>query len=330
MKIKALLAASAMAAVIFQAPMAAAQETVKVRLDFLPWGIHAALHLASVKGWFKEAGLNVEISDGKGSSLTIQQVAAGEVDIGQVQLHAGATARGQGLPIKSIAGFVRRGDLGALVPLDSGINTVKDLEGKKVATVAATSLGPTARPFFAAGGADPDKINLINVDASSQMSTYTSKAVDAVLVTVPLGMAVVADKRPSKALLFADVGMNLPSYGLIVSDTTLKNKKDMLRKFVPVAVRAWEYVYDGNPAHLEEGVKAIITQRPNDKLDAAVLKAQVEQYKPFLYTEATKGEKLGWQSPEDWKNTYATLEKVGLIKPGQVPTDYYTNEFVTP
>ena len=330
MKIKALLAASAMAAVIFQAPMAAAQETVKVRLDFLPWGIHAALHLASVKGWFKEAGLNVEISDGKGSSLTIQQVAAGEVDIGQVQLHAGATARGQGLPIKSIAGFVRRGDLGALVPLDSGINTVKDLEGKKVATVAATSLGPTARPFFAAGGADPDKINLINVDASSQMSTYTSKAVDAVLVTVPLGMAVVADKRPSKALLFADVGMNLPSYGLIVSDTTLKNKKDMLRKFVPVAVRAWEYVYDGNPAHLEEGVKAIITQRPNDKLDAAVLKAQVEQYKPFLYTEATKGKKLGWQSPEDWKNTYATLEKVGLIKPGQVPTDYYTNEFVTP
>lgn len=330
MKIKALLAASLMAAALFQAPAAVAQETLKVRLDFLPWGIHAALHLATDKGWFKEAGLDVEISDGKGSGLTIQQVAAGEVDIGQVQLHAGATARGQGFPIKSIAGFVRRGDLGALVPLDGGIDGVKDLEGKKVAYVAATSLGPLAEPFFVAGGADPKKVNLINVDASSQMSIYTSNAADSVLVTVPLGMAVVADKRPSKALLLADVDMNLPSYGLIVSDKTLENKKELLSKFVPVAVRAWEYVYDGDPAHLEEGVQAIISQRPNDKLDAAILRAQVEQYKPFLDTDATKDKKRGWQAEEDWKNAYATLEQVGLMKPGQTPSDYFTNEFVTP
>jgi NitT/TauT family transport system substrate-binding protein len=330
MKIKALLAASMVAAVISQTPTAVAQEALKVRLDYLPWGIHAALHLASVKGWYKDAGFDVEVSDGKGSGLTIQQVAAGEVDIGQVQLHAGATARSQGLPVKAIASFVRRGDLGALVPLDSGINTVKDLEGKKVATVAATSLGPTAKPFFAAGGADPNKVNLINVDSSSQMSIYTSGAADAVLITVPLGMAVTVDKRPSKALLFADVGMNLPSYGLIVSDSTLENKKELLKKFVPIAVRAWEYVYDGDPAHIDEGVQAIITQRPNDKLDATVLRAQIEQYKPFLDTDATKGKKRGWQDAEDWKKAYVTLEKVGLIKPGQVPTDYYTNEFVTP
>jgi NitT/TauT family transport system substrate-binding protein len=272
----------------------------------------------------------VEITDGKGSGLTIQQVASGEIDIGQVQLNAVAVARSQGIPVKSIAGFVRRGDLGAIVPDDNKINSVKELAGKKVAYVAATSLGPLAEPFLLAGGVPRNDINLVNVDASSQMSVYISGAADAVLVNIPLGIPAAAGKRPSKGLLLADVGMNLPSYGLIVSDGTLKNKQDLLKKFVPVAVRAWEYLYDGNASHIDEGVAAIISQRPNDKLDPVIIKAQVAEYNKFLFTEATKGKKVGWQAEEDWKSAIATMEKVGLIKPGFKPQDFYTNDFVTP
>jgi NitT/TauT family transport system substrate-binding protein len=110
-----------------------------VRTDFLPWGMHAGLHLGVVKGWFKEAGVDVEVSDGRGSGVTMQQVATGDIDIGWVQLGAMAVARGKGVPITSIAGLARRGDLGALVPKDSGMTKVKDLEGKKVAYTAGTS-----------------------------------------------------------------------------------------------------------------------------------------------------------------------------------------------
>ena len=39
--------------------------------------MHAGLHLAKQKGWFKEAGVDVQIPDGKGSSLLMRQVAAG-------------------------------------------------------------------------------------------------------------------------------------------------------------------------------------------------------------------------------------------------------------
>ena len=46
-----------------------------MRTDFLPWGMHAGLHLGVVKGWFKEAGVDVEVSDGRGSGVTMQQVA---------------------------------------------------------------------------------------------------------------------------------------------------------------------------------------------------------------------------------------------------------------
>ncbi len=126
MKLKAFVGTLAIAATL-ATTAAKAEDTLKVKLDFLPWGIHAALHLAKAKGWYKEAGLNVEITDGKGSGLTIQQVASGEVDIGQVQLNAVAVARSQGIPVKSIAGFVRRSDLGAIVPEDSNIKSVKEI-----------------------------------------------------------------------------------------------------------------------------------------------------------------------------------------------------------
>ncbi len=328
--LRGLLAAVVLATSVLHAAGAWAQDSLKVRLDFLPWGVHAALHLAEQKGWFKDAGLDVDITDGKGSGLTIQQVASGEIDIGQVQLNAVAVARNQGIPITSIAGFVRRGDLGAIVPDDGKINSVKDLAGKKVAYVAATSFGPLAEPFLIAGGLPRNDVNLVNVDASSLMSVYISGAADSVLTNIPLGIPAAAGKRPSKGLLLADVGMNLPSYGLIVSDSTLKTRAKALMKFVPVAVRAWEYVYNGDPAHIEEGVQAILSQRPSDKLDAAILKGQVAEYGKFLYTPATEGKKLGWQSKEDWKAAIATMERIRLIKPGFKPSDLYTNEFVTP
>ena len=67
-----------------------------VRVDFSPWGMHAGLHLGVEKGWFKEAGLDVEVSDGKGTGIVLPQVASGDVDVGWVQLGAMAVASRKG------------------------------------------------------------------------------------------------------------------------------------------------------------------------------------------------------------------------------------------
>ena len=49
---------------------ASAADKLSIRLDFSPWGVQAAMHLAQFKGWFKEAGLDVDIQDGRGSGNT--------------------------------------------------------------------------------------------------------------------------------------------------------------------------------------------------------------------------------------------------------------------
>ena len=306
---------------------AIAQQLPKLtaRVDFLPWGMHAGLHLGVMKGWFKEAGLDVEVSDGRGSGVTMQQVATGDVDIGWVQLGAMAVARGKGMPIISIAGLARRGDLGALVPKDSGMKKVKDLEGKRVAYTAGTSWGSLVDPFFAAGGASRDKVNLVSVDQTALLSIYMSGGVDATLTTFPFAKTTADRQRPSEGILLADVGINIPSYGLIVTRRTLDTKEDALRRFVPVVVRAWEYIYND---HIDEGVDAIVKQRPNERLDLGILRGQIVEYRPFFFTDATKGKRFGWQSDADWKGTIEILEKTKAIPTGSAPSDYYTNKLV--
>src|SRR6185437_2128735 len=46
---------------------AQALEPLSVRFDFAPWGVHAGLHLAQQRGWFKEVGLDVDLQDGTGT-----------------------------------------------------------------------------------------------------------------------------------------------------------------------------------------------------------------------------------------------------------------------
>ena len=295
------------------------------RVDWAPWGMHAGLHLGVAKGWFKGAGVDVEVSDGKGSGLTMQQVATGEIDIGWVQLGTMAIARGKGMGITSIAGLARRGELGALVPRGSGMKTVKDLEGTKVAYTAGSGWGPLVEPFLKAGGAARDKVNLVNVDSSSLLSVYLSGAVDATLTTYPFAKPTADRQRPSDGILLADVGINLPSYGLITTPKVLADKENALKRFVPVVIRAWEYIHAG---HVEEAVEAIMKQRPNEKLDAEIMRGQIVEYRPFFSTDATKGKRYGWQSEEDWKGTIAILEQTNSIPAGTKPADYYTNKFI--
>jgi NitT/TauT family transport system substrate-binding protein len=312
-------------AATFSPAIAQDRQKLTVRTDFLPWGMHAGLHLAVDNGAFNDAGLDVDVSDGKGSTLTMQQVAADNIDVGWVQLGAMASARGKGVPITSIAGFVRKSDLGGLVPKDSGIKTVKDLEGKKVVYTAASTWGSLVDTFFEAGGTSRDKIDLVNVDTSALLSVYLTKQADCTLTTYPFAKTLADRQRPSNGLLLSDVGLNFPSYGLVVTEKTLTSREDALARFVPVLVKTWEYIYNG---HIDEAVAAMMRQRAAEKLDVEILKGQIVEYRSFFATERTKDKRYGWQSEDDWKDTLAILEKTKLVPPGTKTSDYFTNKFV--
>src|SRR4051812_22694218 len=90
-------------------------EKVTVRLDWTPWGVQAAIHLAAQKGWYKEAGIDAEIEDGNGSVTTVQLAGSGKFDLGHAALAPMMIARDKGLPARAVAVFARKSDVGLLV-----------------------------------------------------------------------------------------------------------------------------------------------------------------------------------------------------------------------
>ena len=304
---------------------ALAREKLTVRLDFLPWGVHAAMHLAQTKGWFEAAGLEVEVQDGRGSNHTLQLVNARQVDVGQIQLGLLPLARKQGAELTSFAGWLRRTDLCVLVDRGSGLTTIADLKGKSLVVFAASPWAPFIDAFLAAGGLDRTNTEVLFVDPAALWGTYTSGRADGMMSTLTSAVPLAEKSRPSDTILLSQAGITFPSYGLVAREETLANRRDTLARLVRVQQRAWEYLVDG---HVEEGVEAMMAQRPDAMLDPTVLSGQIKLSIEQFNTPATEGKPLGWQAEYDWHAALASMEAAGIIKAGWSPSDYYTNDLV--
>jgi NitT/TauT family transport system substrate-binding protein len=309
---------------IFSLPAIAADK-LAVRLDWTPWGSHGAIHLAVQNGLFAKHGLDVSIDDGNGSVATVQIVGNGEYDVGHASLAPMAIARSKGLPVKAIAGFVRQNDIGLLVPKDSGIKGPADLKGKKIAFTAGSLEAPFIDRFLAAGKLTRNDVELLSVDAAAKTGTYMAGRADAAFSTVPFFLAVVASQRPSGSINFADHGLQFPSFGLFATEKTIAEKKDQLRRFVSVVAGSWAYIIAG---HTDEAVRAIISARPQAKLNPDVLRQQIESLKSFMFTEATKNLPFGTMAESDWKSAVQVLADGGLVDRSTDSRAVFTNEFI--
>jgi NitT/TauT family transport system substrate-binding protein len=301
---------------------AAAQDLapLKVRLDWTPWGVQAPFHLAQQKGWYKQAGLDVTLEDGNGSVTTVQIVGGSDAfDVGHAALASMMIARDKGLPVKAVAVFARQSDIGLLVPADSGISGPAALKGRKVAYTAGSLEAPFIDAFLAAGKLRRGDVELVNVDAASKASTYAVGRADAAFSTIPFFLPVVSQTRPSQAVRFADYGLDMPSFGLFASEAKLKTRGDAIARFASVTARAWEYIYAG---HEDEAVAAILAQRPQARLNKAVLRGQIDALKGYFGTPVA-GSRLGRPVPADWAQAVKTLSSVGLIAADADPASFY-------
>jgi NitT/TauT family transport system substrate-binding protein len=305
---------------------AADKTKLVVETDWTAHGMTAGLMLAKQKGWFDEAGLDVDVLDGKGSTTTIQQVAAGQIDVGFAQLSAMAAGVANGLPVTSVMGIVQAGDAGIAVPANSGWNTLKDLKGKRILVASGSGTAPYLDSFLKAGGVSRSDFTIINVDITAQVPTFISGGGDGVLQLAFYFLPLVNKERPAKMIFFSDVGLHVPSYGLIVRKDALEKSADALGRFVQVQQRSWAYIFAG---HEQEAIDAIMAQRSGQRLDPAILLAQLKADMPLFTTPETKGKPLGTQSDSDWESTINTMQEIGLVKSPIKPADIFTNRLIS-
>jgi NitT/TauT family transport system substrate-binding protein len=318
----AVLIGSMAAAFIGQAG-AADLEHVTVRLDWLAGADHTALFLANARGYYKAAGLEVEIFDGKGSVGTLQAITAGNDTIGLANLSTMAVAVGKGAPLVAIADIVQKAPDGVIALKGSGITKPKDLEGRHWGFIPDDS-GARLFPAFAAKtGINVDTIKKTQLSYSTVYSSLIDGNVDFTNGWVTVDALKVAKVKPIEPpLVYADYGVNMLGTGIFVTKTTLVTKADVLKRFLAATVHGAEDVQQDSNAAID----AVMAARPAS--DRAILTEELKLMQDYFHTPNSKGHVFGWMAPQDWQQTAELSQQYFGLPASIKTTDLYTNDLL--
>ena len=126
----------ALLALSLMGSLAQAQDDVRLRLNWMYYGSHAGFALGKDKNYYKDAGINLDIRSGNGSSSAHRLVANGDSDFAYGSCAAMTTLAAQGAPLVSVGVIDAMGTEAIIVRPDAGVKDITDLMGKKLLTTA--------------------------------------------------------------------------------------------------------------------------------------------------------------------------------------------------
>jgi len=143
----------------------AAQDVMKVSLalDWYPTAQHAGIYVAQARGYFSEAGLEVKIYTPADPTTVLQTVGAGRDTFGVSYQTDVLYARGEQVPVVSVAALVQHPLNSLMFKADAGITRPADLKGKSVGIAGLPSDDAFLSTMLALDGLTIDDVEVINV-----------------------------------------------------------------------------------------------------------------------------------------------------------------------
>jgi NitT/TauT family transport system substrate-binding protein len=297
---------------------------VTMRLDWLYQGPNAGFMIAQDKGFYEQAGLNVEIGPGKGSGSTAQLVGSKATQFGFADGFVVGNSVSKGMNVKMVAGIFRRNPTAVVVLDESDIKTPKDLEGKTIASPTGGTQFQQWPAFVKGCGLDGSKIRLTNIDPAGSPAALITGQVSAIAGYAQgyVPSVEIRGNKKARILWYADCGVTAVSNGIIVHADLIKEDPELIRTFVAASLKGFLY----GRAHLDE--MAAIVKKFSEATVPAITRREAELSFNTWVTPSTVGKPLGWMSDTDWQETVAVLKQYGGVTTPLEAQQLYTNEFV--
>lgn len=308
-------------------PYVHAQGTLKKVSMLLDWafqGPNSGFLVAQAKGFYKAAGLDVEIGAGKGSGSTSQLIANKTSQFGFADGFVVGLSVSKGMSIRNV-GSIYRGNPTAVIVLDeSPIKSVRDLEGTSIAIAPGGTQFQQWPAFLKGAKLDPAKITVVNIDPAGMNPALASGKVSAIASYVQGSVPSVELRAGKKTrhFLYADYGVTAVSNGIIVHNDLIKSDPELVRAFVAPSLRGFLYAR-ANP---DEAVEIIRTYAST--VDPAIARRELQLSWQTWVTPNTRDKPLGWNSDADWSETIAVLKQYGGVSEPLTVARLMTNEFV--
>lgn len=298
-----------------------AQEKVTFQLNWMAGGANAGFSAAKAEGFYKDAGLDVDVVQGNGSANTAQLVASGQAGLAYADAVAVSQLIAKGAPMKVVSTIYQSNPNEVLALKKSGIESIDDLKGKKVGVPAGSSQTTMLPLFLDANNLSESDFEMINMPPSSMVPALLTGQVDAILGSMDSYRIQLENQGAElTGWEFASHGVPTVSTSIFASEKFLEENPELVKKFIAASLKGWSFALD-NPEKTVEDVSEVFPDT-----DPKLVTAELAAITPLFCSGDAKY--LGKAEPEHWVRTQDLLSEVGLLPEGEDPTQYYTNEYL--
>jgi NitT/TauT family transport system substrate-binding protein len=301
-------------AVITQGANAA--DTVSVRLSFTPFAAHIPIYVAKEKGYYSQAGLDVQILAGRGSSFAAMTVGSGKEEFGISDAAAVVTTRAQGVPIVALANLQQDNGVALFATESSRIAAPAQLKDRNVGVFTGSTTTIFLQALLKKNGLTMDDIKPVTVRSGTDLPLVLSGKIDAEVTVYNNELVAWRIEHPELKLrhwTMSSLGFDTPGYAIVTSEDLLKQKPQLVKAFKDATIKGIDYSVS-NPS---EAVGMLTKAVPELKVEIETAKWQATI--PVTRSPFTEQNGLGaldkqkWEALNDLLKTYSVINaKVSL------------------
>ena len=292
---------------------------IRLPMGYIPNVQFAPFYVAAEKGYFKQAGLEIQF-DYKSETDGVALVGANELQFSLVSGEQVLLARAQGLPVVYVMAWWQDYPVAVASLTGKGFHSPADLKGKKIGLpglYGASYIG--LRALLNAGGLREEDVTLDSVGYNQIEALVTGRDEAVVVYANNEPIQLEAQGYSVDVMRVADY-VSLASNGLLSNEKTIAENPDLVRKLVQATLKGVAFSLN-SPNEAFEICKKYVEGLDQTNQDV--------QKKVFMATlEFWKTDKPGYSKPEAWENMQSVLLDMGLLTQPLDLNKAYSNAFI--
>ena len=295
---------------------------IVVQLDWVPEPEHGGFFQAQARGWFAEAGLDVELVPGGANAFGPQKVATNQAQIGQSDSTSTLLAIAEGLPLIHVGAVFQNDPSVLMLHADNPVSSFEELRGKTVMARPEWVFLPYLKKKYGfIPNIVPQNFQVGNFIADKnfiQQGFYIAEPYHIIN----------GGAQPPKFLYVWDAGFDAYT-ALYANKVWARENGPALKAFLAAYVRGWNEYLNGDPTLGQAALKAA---NPNNT-DAflAWSRDKIKAERLVSGRDAADGDlsRYGRITPDRFAGQLATLVELGLVAEGKLKvSDVMTEEYL--
>jgi len=249
-------------------------------LDFVPNAVHSGIYAAAAKGFYREAGVDLEVQPPGESTDAPKLLGAGKVEFAILDIHDLGIAREKGIPLVGVMPIVQRPLAAVIARGEAGIGSPRELEGRRVGVSGLPSDEAVVDSEVEADGGDPAAVDEVTIGFTAVPSLAAGKVDAATGFWNAEAVALREQGVPIRVFKVDRFGAPpYPELVLCTSEKLLKSDPDLVDAVVSATGRGYQLT----EAHPDQALGDLLAANKSLGLDRAEQEAQLKVLLPALH-----------------------------------------------